>query len=216
MRIPSKKSFETLEADLTDTEWAILSGEMEEEYENEYEAFLVLTALRHGESLNRIKTVPTQFLSSMDRFLELLNTVSPQTTADEGKSFFWSIPIDASDEVRLYLTTAFLSYGQSFSSLLVSFRSSNSANLPDFVPVSWFRKFFEGEKQLLEEGIVLQADISMILFGYWTYPEVIDFLVRRVDLKEVTKLTSYGLTDQQEIAEMTELLPSEWLDDFFG
>lgn len=216
MRVPSKKSFTALEENITENEWNILNGNFSEDYDSEHVAYLFLTALRNGVPLTEAESAEDSKLVTSQRMQDLIRSVNPAATVNEIESFFWSIPLDADDDTRIYLTSAFLSYGQSFSSLLSSFRVSNNSSLPDFVPVAWFKKFFAGEASLREEGIVLQADVSMILFGYWTIDEVVDFLIRNVDLKEVTKLRSYGVEDLDEIADMTELLPSEWLDDFFS
>lgn len=216
MRIPSKQSFQALGMDISESEWAALEYHMGEEYTNEHAAHLVLTAMRNGTPLVTLRTVGNSGLERYEEFKELMSHVAPDVEESVVQSFFWSIPLSYADEDRIYLTSAFLSYGESFSSLLVSFRSSNNANLPESVPVSWFAKFFDGERQLREEGIVLSSEISMILFGYWTFAEVVDFLVRKVDLREVSKFSSYGITDAEEITDMSELLPSEWLDDFFS
>lgn len=216
MRIPSKQSFQALGMDISESEWTALEYHMSEEYQNEHAAHLALTAMRNGTSLVTFRAIGNADLKEYDAFKELMSHVAPGTKESVVQSFFWSIPLNYEDEDRIYLTSAFLSYGESFSSLLVSFRASNHSNLPESIPVAWFSKFFDGERQLREEGIVLSSEISMILFGYWTFDEVVDFLVRKVDLREVTKFTSYGITDVEEITDMSDLLPPEWLDDFFS
>ena len=216
MRIPSQESFAALKLELSADERDVLVPLSEPDYHSEHAAFLVLTALRNGVAVPEIFAAPDNHLEDPDRFKALLSTVSPSTPESAIDSFFWSVPLSFEDEDRVYLSSAFLSHGESFSSLLVSFRGANSSNVPEQVPVSWFQRFFDGEQSLREEGIVLQADVSMVLFGYWGIDEVIDFLVRNVDLKEVTKLRAAGVEDLNEIADMTELLPSDWLDEFFG
>lgn len=216
MKIPSEKSFEALDMGLSADESHALSGLHEPNYHSEHAAHLVLTAIRNGVNVDDILKVPDYNLVNSRIFKHLLQMVSPKTASSTLDSFFWSIPLEYSDEDRIYLASAFLSYGESFSSLLVSFRNANTSNVPETVPVPWFSRFFVGEKTLREEGIVLQADVSMVLFGYWGIEEVIDFLVRNVDLKEVTKLRAAGVEDLDEIADMTELLPPEWLEEFFG
>lgn len=216
MRIPSEEAFTALEMGLTAAEREALAGYYSHDYHSEHGAFLVLTALRNKVPMATVLKVRDTRLATPANLKQLVLTVTPKMAESKIDSFFWSIPLDYNDEDRIYLTSAFLTFGESFSSLLVSFRATNSGNVPDLVPVSWFRKFFDGEESLREEGIVLQADVSMVLFGYWEIESVIDFLVRNVDLKEVTKLRAAGIEDAEEIADITELLPAEWLDEFFG
>lgn len=216
MIIPSPEAFAALEMDLTAEEQDVLSAHHSHNYHSEHAAFLVLTGLRNNVALPTLAKVSDTGLSTLPAFKKLVTTVSPETSLTKLESFWWSIPLSYTDEDRIYLLSAFLSHGESFSSLLVSFRSVNSSNVPDFVPFSWFQKFFDGENSLRDEGIVLQADVSMVLFGYWAIDGVIDFLVRNVDLKEVTKLRAAGIEDAEEIADITELLPAEWLEEFFG
>lgn len=216
MIIPSQEAFEALEMDMTAFEKDILGGHYTRNYHSEHSAFMVLTGLRNGVSISDIAAVPSSHLEKFSALKKLVLTVSSETSASKLESFFWSIPLDYNDEDRVYLASAFLTYGESFSSLLVSFRNMDSTNVPEFVPVSWFHKFFKGEDSLRDEGIVLQADVMMVLFGYWNIDEVIDFLVRNVDLKEVAKIRAAGIEDAEEIADITELLPAEWLDEFFN
>ena len=216
MRIPSMEAFKALDMGVTETEFAVLDGRMDDSYHSEHAAHLVLTALRNDVSVSTIFEVPDTRLGTVQNVKKFVTTVSPDTPESTIDSFFWSIPLDYKDEDRIYLISAFLAHGESFSSLLSSFRVANSSNVPEFVPVAWFKKFFTGEESLRDEGIVLQADVSMVLFGYWEIADVIDFLVRNVDLKEVTKLRAAGIETAEEIADMTELLPAEWLDEFFG
>jgi hypothetical protein len=216
MRIPSKEAFEALDMGVTAVELGALDGRLDDSYHSEHAAYLVLTALRNDVPVSDIVKVPDYRLGTVGNVKKFITTVSPETAESKIDSFFWSIPLEYSDEDRIYLISAFLAYGESFSSLLSSFRAANSSNVPEFVPVAWFQKFFTGEESLRDEGIVLQADVSMVLFGYWEIADVIDFLVRNVDLKEVTKLRAAGIETAEEIADMTELLPPEWLDEFFG
>lgn len=216
MRIPSQEAFLALDMDMSANERDILSAHYDSGYHSEHAAHLVLTALRNDVPLQEVVKTPDTRLGTLRNVQKLIHCVSPNTDERSIESFFWSLPQTSTDEDRVYLTSAFLSYGESFSSLLRSFRGNNRSNVPDFVPFSWFKKFFEGEQSLREEGIVLETDVSMVLFGYWGIDEVIDFLVRNVDLKEVTKLRSHGIEDLNEIADMTELLPAEWLEEFFG
>lgn len=216
MRIPSEKAFVALDMGLTADERDTLLPVQDFDYHSEHAAHLVLTALRNGVNMDTLLETVDYRLAEVNAVRSLITTISPKTSASVIESFFWSIPLDYSDEDRIYLISAFLSFGESFSSLLVSFRNVNGGNVPDFVPVPWFSKFFIGEEALRDEGIVLQADVSMVLFGYWSIDEVVDFLVRNVDLKEVTKLRAAGVEDLDEIADMTELLPPDWLDEFFG
>lgn len=216
MIIPSQEAFEALDMDMTALEKDILSSRYSHNHHSEHSAFMVLTGLRNGISMEEIFQVPENVLTNFNSFKKFVLTVSPKTPVSKLESFFWSIPLDYSDEDRIYLTSAFLTYGESFSSLLVSFRNMANTNVPEFVPVSWFHKFFKGEQSLRDEGIVLQADVMMVLFGYWNIDEVIDFLVRNVDLKEVAKIRAAGIEDAEEIADITELLPAEWLDEFFN
>ena len=216
MRIPSEEAFAALGMRLSATEQDVLAGLQTPNYHSEHAAHLVVTALRNNVSMDTILNVNDSGLANLPTLKKLITTVSPDTSVEKIDSFLWSVPLAYTDEDRIYLASAFLSYGESFSSLLVSFRSANSTNVPDFVPVSWFKKFFDGEESLRDEGIVLQADVSMVLFGYWEIDGVIDFLVRNVDLKEVTKLRAAGIEDAEEIADITELLPAEWLEEFFG
>jgi hypothetical protein len=216
MRIPSEEAFAALEMGVTAKERDALSGHYSETYHSEHTAFLVLTALRNNVAMEAVLEVPDYNLDTFPAVKKMVMTVSPKTSVSKLESFFWSIPLDYDDEDRIYLISAFLTHGESFSSLLVSFRNANNTNVPEFVPVTWFQKFFDGEESLRDEGIVLQAEVSMVLFGYWDIENVIDFLVRNVDLKEVTKLRAAGIEDAEEIADITELLPAEWLDEFFG
>ena len=216
MRIPAPEAFAALEMDLTAEEQDVLSAHYTHNYHSEHSAFLILTGLRNGTPLKSFVTVAENGLDKFSNFKKLVDIVSPRMPLSKLESFWWSIPLSYTDEDRIYLLSAFLTHGESFSSLLVSFRSVNSTNVPDFVPVTWFQKFFDGEASLRDEGIVLQADVSMVLFGYWAIDGVIDFLVRNVDLKEVTKLRAAGIEDAEEIADITELLPAEWLEEFFG
>jgi hypothetical protein len=216
MKIPSQEAFAALEMGITANEQDALSGHYMSDYHSEHAAFLVLNALRNDVPMDSILKVHDYKLDAYADMKKFIRTVSPTTPENKVESFFWSIPLEYNDDDRIYLTSAFLTHGESFSSLLVSFRAANSSNVPDFIPVTWFQKFFDGEQALRDEGIVLQADVSMVLFGYWAIDGVIDFLVRNVDLKEVTKLRAAGIEDAEEIADMTELLPAEWLDEFFG
>lgn len=216
MFIPSQEAFEALEMEMTAFERDVLSGHHSRNHHSEHSAFLVLTGLRNGVSISDILSVSDSHLDKFSNLKNMVLTVSPKTSVSKLESFFWSIPLNYNDEDRVYLTSAFLTYGESFSSLLVSFRNIPGTNVPDFVPVSWFNKFFKGEQSLRDEGIVLQADVMMVLFGYWNIDEVVDFLVRNVDLKEVVKIRAAGIEDAEEIADITELLPAEWLDEFFS
>lgn len=216
MRIPSLASFKALDMEFSPAELAALDGEYSEDFHLEHAAHLIVTALRNGSTIEQVKSVPDFGLNDPDKMKAILSVVSPELTEDQKNSFIWSIPAAFTNEDRIYLTSAFLSYGESFSSLLSSFRQSSIDGMPDFVPVTWFKRFFDGEVSLREEGVVLQADVSMVLFGYWSTAEVIDFLVRNVDLHEVTKIRAAGVEDANEIAEMTELLPKEWMEDFFN
>src|SRR5687768_1623467 len=143
MRIPSQEAFATLEMALTQNEQDVLSGQYSQSYHSEHAAHLVLTALRNNVSLDSIIKVKDTALDVANNMKKLVLTASPETDTAKVESFFWSIPLDYSDEDRIYLASAFLSHGESFSSLLVSFRSANSTNVPDFVPVSWFNKIFK-------------------------------------------------------------------------
>jgi hypothetical protein len=216
MFIPSEEAFAALEMGLTANEKEILLGRYSKDHHSEHAAHLVLTALRNDVPLDKVLKVRDTKLEAFNNLKKLVLTVSPNTSDDKLESFFWSIPLEYNDEDRIYLISAFLNHGESFSSLLSSFRASNNGNVPDFIPVSWFQKFFDGEEALRDEGIVLSADVCMVLFGYWEIDGVIDFLVRNVDLKEVTKLRAAGIEDAEEIADITELLPAEWLEEFFG
>ena len=216
MRIPSKEAFAVLGSPLSANEWDALAGLHDEDYHSEHAAHLVVTALRNNVSIDNVLKLQDNKLDAYNDVKKFIRAINPELAEDKIDSFFWSIPVNYTIEDRIYLISAFMSHGESFSSLLVSFRNSNSSNVPELVPVKWFQKFFDGEESLRDEGIVLQADVSMVLFGYWGTDEVIDFLVRNVDLKEVTKLRAAGVEDLEEIADMTELLPSDWLDEFFG
>lgn len=222
MRIPSEEAFAALEMGVTASELAVLNGHHSDNYHSEPAAYIILSALRNNVPMEKILPVRDDNLDNDDlvkayiSVKALLRIANPQLNDSKMESFFWSIPLNYNDEDRMYLISGFLSYGESFSSLLVSFRNANNTNVPDFIPVSWFKRFFDGEASLRDEGIVLQADVSMVLFGYWDIEGVIDFLVRNVDLKEVTKLRAAGIEDAEEIADITELLPADWLTEFFG
>lgn len=222
MRIPSEEAFAALEMGVTATEQDVLAAHYATNYHSEHAAFIVLKALRNNFTIEDVLKADVDALDSTNAtkaykaVKKLLLMADPSLSDSKMESFFWSLPPDYRNEDRIYLMSAFLSYGESFSSLLVSFRNANNSNVPEYVPVTWFKKFFDGEESLRDEGIVLQADVSMVLFGYWDIDSVVDFLVRNVDLKEVTKLRAAGIEDAEEIADITELLPAEWLDEFFG
>lgn len=214
MLFPSRTTFESLECDISDYHWKIID-ENASSGDSEYLASIVLSALENKVPVADILALPNFELSLHENFTETAKGANPKLTQADIDGVFWSVPTDYKNVDFQYILASFLRFGDNFPSLLISLRKA-SKYIPHFIPVSWWVKFFAGEKALREEGIVLSLDISMVLFGKWTLTDVIDFLVRKVDMDTIMKLNSYGIDDLQEIADIDELLPPDWLDEFFN
>ena len=168
-------------------------------------------------------TVGIPFEKSPDSLFNLFTVQSLRFHIKDSATVFYTLSssLDLSTDVHFF---HLLSLAQHFNGDMPSvaptleqlYNMKEGRNADSIIELETIEHFFELNEMLRAEGIMLSTKDIFICSSHWGDSEVLELLLRDLDISEAVRMYEIGFTTMEDIIEYYGALPDSWIVKLMG